>query len=121
MGEKGDTHTPQTAIIIVAPCRDCTNGAMIMELANMQWDMVHIVISEGLYFSISNMNDAMPAGGRRVNLGPSSSGLLTIKGRRTDMTNVMMEKAINAMLPMRPTWPVTSLASFTSAGASYRR
>jgi len=87
----------------------------------MQWDTVHIVINVGLYFSISITNEAMRAGGRGVKTGESFSGLLTKNGSMTDMTKVMMENAMSAMEPMRPTWPVKSSDSLASAGASYRR
>lgn len=79
------------------------------------------MINVGLYFSISTTNEAMRAGGRGVKIGASFSGLLTKKGSTTDMTKVMMENAISAREPMRPTWPVKSSDSLASAGASYRR
>jgi hypothetical protein len=74
-----------------------------MDPAKIQWDTVHVVRREGLYFSISKTKEAMRAGGRRVKLGASSSGLKTNHGRMTDMVNVMMEKAMSAVLPIRPT------------------
>jgi hypothetical protein len=66
------TDTPQAATIRVALRRDWTKGAMIIEPAKIQWDAVHAVSSEGLYFSTSITNDAMLAGGRGVNPGASS-------------------------------------------------
>lgn len=102
----------------VALRRDWTNGAMIIDPAKMQWDAVQVVRREGLYFSNSKTNEAMRAGGRRVKFGLSSSGLRTNHGRMTDMVNVMMEKAMSAVLPIRPTWPVKSSCCLASAGAS---
>jgi negative regulator of replication initiation len=74
-----------------------------------------------LYFSSSD-KPMMLFGGREVKFGHfSSSGLWTKKGSRTDMKNVMIEKAMRAVEPIRPTLPVRSPAALTSAGASYRR
>ena len=112
------TYTPHTATMIVALLSDCTNGAMIMDPAKMQCETVHVVSRDGLYFSTSITIDAMLAGGLGVNPGASSCGLFTNHGRMTDMTNVMMLKAISAMDPMRPTWPVRSPVVLASAGAS---
>lgn len=92
-----------------------------MEQAKMQCEIVQAVRREGLYFSSLVTNDATLAGGREVKPGASSSGLLTNQGRVTDMMKVMIEKAIKAIEPIRPTCPVKSAAFLTSAGASYRR
>jgi hypothetical protein len=107
--------------MMVAVRRDCTKGAMTMDAAKMPWDTVHIVINDGLYFSKSVTTDARRAGGRGVKTGASFSGLLTKNGSMTDMMNVMMENAMSAREPMRPTWPVKSSDALASAGASYRR
>jgi hypothetical protein len=107
--------------MMVALRRDWTNGAMIIDAANMQWDTVHIVIKDGLNFSMSITKEAIRAGGRGVKTGASFSGLLTKNGSTTDMMKVMMENAMSAREPMRPTWPVKSSESLASAGASYRR
>ena len=74
-----------------------------MEPAKMQCDAVHVVSKEGLYFSTSNTNVAILCGGRGVNPGASSSGLLTSQGRTTDMMKVIIEKAMSAVEPIRPT------------------
>lgn len=76
---------------------------MTMDPAKMQWDTIHVVSRDGLYFSISKTKDAILAGGRGVKSGISSSGLLTIQGRTTDITKVIIEKAMSAVLPIRPT------------------
>jgi hypothetical protein len=112
------THTPQQAIMIVACLRLLTKGAMTILPAKIQCAVVHAVSRLGLYFS----NPVSRFGGW-VNPEPlsPSSGLCTKKGRRTDITNVMMEKAMRAIEPTRPTLPVRSPAALTSAGASYRR
>jgi hypothetical protein len=103
----------------VALLKLLTNGAKIMEPANKQCEIVHAVSSEGLYFSNSVTMPAMLFGGRGVKLGVvSSSGDFTKKGSSTDMTKVMMLKAMRAMEPIRPTLPVKSPAALTSAGAS---
>jgi len=103
---------------MVADLSDWTNGAKIMEPANIQCETIQVVSKDGLYFSTSMTKEAMLAGGRGVNPCISSSGLLTKNGRTTDMTNVMIEKAISAMEPIRPTWPVKSPPTLASAGAS---
>lgn len=82
---------------------------MIILLAKMQCAAVHAVIREGLYFSIPVTIPAMLFGGRGVKPGAfSSSGLRTKNGSKTDMTKVMMENAISAVEPTRPTLPVKS-------------
>lgn len=94
---------------------------MTMDPAKMQCETIHVVSRDGLYFSISKTKDAMLAGGRGVKSGISSSGLLTTHGRTTDITKVIIENAMSAVLPIRPTWPVKSSDVFASTGASYRR
>jgi hypothetical protein len=113
------TYTPQTAIIKVALRKLRTNGAKTMELANRQCEIVHAVSSEGLYFSRSLSTPLDFFEGREAKAGTlSSSGDFTKNGSNTDITNVMMLKAIRAIEPMRPTLPVKSPAALTSAGAS---
>jgi hypothetical protein len=115
----GRTYTPQTAIIKVALRKLRTNGAKTMELANRQCAMVQAVSSEGLYFSISLSMPATLFGGREVKPGTfSSAGDFTKNGSNTDITNVMMLKAMRAVEPTRPTFPVKSPDALTSAGAS---
>ena len=111
-------YTPQQAMMIVACLKLLTKGAMTILPAKIQCAVVHAVSRLGLYFA-----SPVKCLGGREKPGPfsSSSGLCTKKGRRTDITNVMMEKAMRAMEPMRPTLPVRSPAALTSAGASYRR
>jgi hypothetical protein len=105
--------------MIVALLKLCTKGAKIIELAKRQWEMVHAVSSEGLYFSNPVTTPAMLFGGRGVNPGAfPSSGDFTKNGSSTDITNVMTLKAMRAMEPMRPTLPVKSPAALTSGGAS---
>jgi hypothetical protein len=109
------TYTPQQAMMMVACLKLLTKGAMTMLPAKIQWAVVHAVSRLGLYFS----SPVKRLGGREKP-GPlsSSSGLCTKNGRRTDITNVMTEKAMRAMEPMRPTLPVRSPAARTSGGAS---
>ena len=51
---------------------------------------------------------AMLGGGRGVKPGFSSSGDLTIHGRRTEPTNVTIENTTRERLPMRPISPRAS-------------
>jgi hypothetical protein len=109
-------------MIMVALLKLRTKGAKTMELAKRQCEMVHAVSNDGLYFSNSVTMPAIFCGGRGVKeLAFSSAGDFTKKGSNTDITNVMMLKAIRAIEPIRPTFPVRSPAALTSAGASYRR
>lgn len=111
-------YTPQQAMMIVACLKLLTKGAMIILPAKIQCAVVQAVSRLGLYFA-----SPVKCLGGREKPGPfsSSSGLCTKNGRSTDITKVMMEKAMRAMEPMRPTFPVRSPAALTSAGASYRR
>jgi hypothetical protein len=118
---KRSTHIPHIATRTVAPYSEVTNGASIMDPAKMQCEIVHAVSRVGLYFSTSITIGAILAGGRGVKSGFSSSGGLTIHGSMTEPANVIVEKAIRDMLPIRPTWPRVSSASLAAAGASYRR
>jgi hypothetical protein len=98
-----NTYMPQTPMMRVALRRDVTKGARTMEPANTPCETVHAVRREGLNFSMLSANEASLAGGRAVKRGSASSGLLTTKGSKTDMMNVIIEKPIKANEPMRPT------------------
>lgn len=112
---------PQMPMMRVALRRDWTKGARHMAAAKTPCEIVHAVRREGLNFPAFSTRVASFAGGRAVKGGSSPSGLLTMKGSRTDMMKVTTENPINASEPMRPTCPVISSDSLTAAGASYRR
>lgn len=107
--------------MIVADLRLLTKGAIIILPAKMQCAVIHAVSRLGLYFAHPLPPD-LPAGGReKPGSFSSSSGLLTKKGSRTDITKVMIEKEMRAMDPMRPILPVRSPPALTLGGASYLR
>lgn len=103
---------------MVAKRTERTNGASIIAPANIKCENIQAVRRSGLYLFMVVTNGAILGGGRGVKPGFSSSGDLTIHGRRTEPTKVTIEKTTRERLPMRPMSPKASEDSCTVLGAS---
>lgn len=115
------THIPHTATRVVAKRSDVTNGAKIIDPANIRCATVQAVNRLGLRSTTVLTIGAILAGGLGVKSGLSSSGDLTIHGSAIEPINVTMENTINDMLPTRPISDSGSLDCLISGGASYLR
>lgn len=112
------TYIPHNETRIVAKRTERTNGASIIAPANTKCENIQAVRRSGLYLFMVLTKGAILGGGRGVKPGFSSSGDLTIHGKRTEPSKVTIEKTTSERLPMRPMSPKASEDSCADLGAS---